>query len=66
MKIKVNLTKARNPLHDHPLMQKGGVHEKSKKTKRRIDKQKLKNEWRSLIILLTSVIKERYSRGILV
>jgi len=37
--------KIRNPLHDHPLMKKGGVHEKSKKTKRRTEKQQLKKEW---------------------
>lgn len=36
---------ARNLLHDHPLLRKGGVHEKSDKTKRRIEKQKLKKEW---------------------
>jgi len=36
---------ARNPLHDHPLMRKGGVHEKSDKAKRRNEKQKLKYEW---------------------
>ena len=46
MKIKVASTRLRNPFHDHPLMKKGGVHEKSDKTKRRIEKQKLKNgEW---------------------
>ena len=46
MKIKVASTRLRNPFHDHPLMNKGGVHEKSDKAKRRIDKQNLKNgEW---------------------
>ena len=46
MKIKVASTRLRNPFHDHPLLKKGGVHEKSDKTKRRIEKQKLKNrEW---------------------
>lgn len=46
MKIKVTSTRLRNPFHDHPLMKKGGVHEKSDKTKRRIEKQKLKmKEW---------------------
>jgi len=35
----------RNPFHNHPLLRKGGVHEKSNKTKRRIDKQRLKKEW---------------------
>ena len=37
--------KVRSPLHDHPLMTKGGVHEKSKKAKRRTEKQQLKKEW---------------------
>ncbi|MFV2059799.1 MAG: hypothetical protein ACC653_03890 [Gammaproteobacteria bacterium] len=60
MKIKINIKKVRNPLHANPLMRKGGVHEKSKKTKRRIEKQKLKDEWGSLIIFLSSVIKERH------
>lgn len=46
MKTKVTSTRLRNPFHDHPLMKKGGVHEKSDKAKRRIEKQKLKNvEW---------------------
>ena len=46
MKIQVASTRLRNPFHDHPLLKKGGVHEKSDKTKRRIEKQKLKNgEW---------------------
>lgn len=44
MKTKVTATRFRNPFHDHPLMKKGGVHEKSDKTKRRVAKQKLKNE----------------------
>lgn len=43
MKIKVASIRLRNPFHDHPLLKKGGVHEKSDKTKRRIEKQKLKN-----------------------
>jgi hypothetical protein len=63
MKIKISIKKVRNPLHANPLMRKGGVHEKSKKTKRRIEKQKLKSEWGSLIVLLlvslkNSILKE--------
>ena len=61
MKIKITIPKPRNPLHNNPLMRKGGVHEKTKKTNRRIEKQKLKNEWGSLRILLSSVFKEFYS-----
>ena len=44
--------KVRNPFHDHPLMQKGGVHEKSYKAKRKGEKQKLKQEWCSLKIFI--------------
>ncbi len=58
MKIKISITKIRNSLHDHPLLRKGGVHDKAEKTKRRSDKQKLKNEWRSLMTFLNSIIKE--------
>ena len=36
----------RNPLHDHPLMKRGGVHEKSAKAQRQQDKQALKRLWR--------------------
>jgi len=39
----------RNPLHDHPLMRKGGVHDKTNKQKRKGEKQKWKKEWCSLI-----------------
>jgi len=60
MKIKIQILKPRNPLHDNPLMRKGGVHEKSKKSLRRVGKQKLKNEWGSLIIFKFSIIKKFY------
>ncbi|MCK4865669.1 MAG: hypothetical protein KAT06_09625 [Gammaproteobacteria bacterium] len=46
MKIKAKRLKERNPLFNHPLMRKGGIHEKSKREKRHIAKQQLKNgEW---------------------
>lgn len=46
MKNKLKHSKLRNPFHDHPLMKKGGVHEKSEKSKRHVMKQKLKQgEW---------------------
>ena len=51
MAIKKQKLKARNPYHDHPLLQKGGVHEKSNKAKRKGEKQKLVKEWCSLMIL---------------
>jgi len=40
--------KARNLLHDHPLMKKGGIHEKTKKSKRHQDKIQLKKGWPDL------------------
>jgi len=44
--------KARNPFHDHPLMQRGGMHGKSNKAKRKEEKQKVKREWCCLVTLL--------------
>lgn len=32
--------KRRNPLHDHPLLKKGGKHEKTRKAERRGEKVK--------------------------
>lgn len=34
----------RNPLHDHPLLYKGGIHQKTNKAKRRNDKIRMKKE----------------------
>ena len=43
---KGNPVKYRNPFHDHPLMKKGGVHEKPGKSKRHAMKVQLKKgEW---------------------
>jgi len=44
-KLPTKLTRQRNLLHDHPLLSKGGVHRKSNKSKRCIDKVKMKKEW---------------------
>ena len=53
MYIKVKRLKERNPFHDHPLMKKGGVHEKPKKAKRAAEKQKLKKgEWYDQSVLI--------------
>lgn len=44
--MKMKRIRQRNPFHDHPLMRKGGVHEKSEREKRHVAKQQLKNsEW---------------------
>ena len=42
----------RNPLHNHPLLFKGGIHRKTNKSKRRLDKVKMKKEWLPQNILL--------------
>ena len=34
----------RNPLHNHPLLSKGGVHRKTNKAKRQQEKMKMKKE----------------------
>jgi len=38
-------SRMRNWLHDHPLLGKCGIHEKSEKAKRLKQKVKLKKEW---------------------
>ena len=35
----------RNLLHDHPLLYKGGIHQKTNKAKRRNNKIRMKKEW---------------------
>lgn len=51
-KVKIAITPAtkRNPLHDHPLMKKGGVHKKTNKAMRKHSKQSMTKEWADLII----------------
>lgn len=49
MKLKKVAGKARNLLHNHPLLTKGGIHKKSEKTKRRMEKQKINKEWCPLV-----------------
>lgn len=49
-KLPVKFTRKRNLLHNHPLLSKGGVHRKSNKSKRRLEKVKMKKEWLPQII----------------
>jgi hypothetical protein len=49
MKSNPKHNRVRNVLHDHPLLRKGGVHQKTNKAKRRNEKQKLKQDWGALI-----------------
>ena len=44
-KLPTTLTRQRNLLHNHPLLSKGGVHQKNNKSKRRLERVKLKKEW---------------------
>ncbi|MCU7843233.1 MAG: hypothetical protein KZQ93_05270 [Candidatus Thiodiazotropha sp. (ex Monitilora ramsayi)] len=46
--MKNRSNKPRNLLHNHPLLRKGGVHEKTQKAKRRKEKQALRKGWFSL------------------
>ena len=42
--ITVSLTTVRNPLHNHPLMRKSSVHQKTNKSKRQHDKVTLRRQ----------------------
>ncbi len=59
-KLPTKLSRQRNLLHDHPLLTKGGVHRKSNKSKRRIDKVKMKKEWLPQNIFLTVYFGESF------
>ncbi len=52
MKALKHNSKARNRLHNHPLLKKGGVHEKSEKSQRQKEKMKLKKLWSYLNLIL--------------
>lgn len=45
MKEKEKAPRQRNLLHDHPLLRKGGRHEKSRKAERRARKVAMRREW---------------------
>lgn len=44
-KTKITKLSRRNLMHDHPLLSKGGLHRKTHKTKRFLDKINIKKEW---------------------
>ena len=50
----------RNLLHDHPLMRKGGVHEKSNKAKRKQERQKFKKEWCCLMLFAKVILNNTF------
>jgi hypothetical protein len=58
--MKHKVKKIRNLLHNHPLMSKGGVHEKAKKAKRKAEKQIMRREW-GCLMALRSVLLNNYT-----
>lgn len=55
--------KARNLLHNHPMMKKGGVHQKSNKAQRKKEKQALRKAWFSPSTVLAAVFGEDHARA---
>lgn len=54
--------KLRNPFHNHPLMRKGGIHQKLDKAKRQHEKQKIRKEWACLMALLSLLLNNSVQR----
>lgn len=54
--------KLRNPFHNHPLMRKGGIHQKSDKVKRQHEKQKIRKERGCLMALLSLLLNNSVQR----
>jgi hypothetical protein len=46
--MKKQSNRPRNLLRNHPMLRKGGVHDKTNKAKRRKEKQNLRKAWFSL------------------
>ncbi|MFK7816506.1 MAG: hypothetical protein AB8B92_09225 [Gammaproteobacteria bacterium] len=44
-KAKITKLSRRNLMHDHPLLSKGGLHQETHKSKRFLNKIKIKKEW---------------------
>lgn len=61
--MKRKAQRQRNPFHDHPLMQKGGVHDKSNKAKRKNAKQQLRKEWCCLMALILVALNNSTHKG---
>jgi len=51
--------KNRNLLHNHPMLRKGGVHQKTRKAQRRGDKQALRKAWPFPRMRLSAACSER-------
>ncbi|MCG7949593.1 MAG: hypothetical protein N0C84_24940 [Candidatus Thiodiazotropha taylori] len=61
--MKKTANRSRNLLHNHPMLRKGGVHDKSNKAKRRKEKQNLRKVWFSLSAYC--VLRENHAADIL-
>jgi len=59
-KAKLNHFARRNPMHNHPLLKKGGAHRKTNKSKRRLDKMAIKKEWLPLNIFSRVYLGESF------
>ena len=55
----INLSR-RNPMHNHPLLRKGGIHKKTNKTLRSKEKIMIKKEWLPQSIFLTVYFGESF------
>ena len=58
LKLPKNHNRHRNFLHNHPILTKGGVHKKSNKSKRCLEKVKMKKEWLPQNIFYKQYISE--------
>jgi len=61
--MKLETKRPRNTFHNHPLMRKGGVHEKSDKAKRKAAKQKLRKEWCCLMAFIQVLLNNSIRIG---
>ncbi len=59
-KTKITKLSRRNPMHDHPLLCKGGIHQKTHKSKRCLDKIRIKKEWLALNIFSKVYLGESF------
>lgn len=57
---RMQTARMRNPLHDHPLLKKGGKHQKSHKALRQQARQALRQGWRSLMAVMITVMRQRH------
>lgn len=56
----VQTRRMRNPLHDHPLLKKGGKHQKPNKALRQQARQALRRGWRCLMVVVVTGMRQRH------